>query len=625
MLMYRKTGKRFNAVSVLVIVVAASVVGGIFYWLYGAARENIINVWQNHTMQTAQDVGYYLTTPMDAVAFTALKVNGMMASGVPNAEIGRYLIDESEIYALIIEGNETGIYGYCRGEYLDGSGWVPDADYEPKSRPWYKGAFLAGGETVLVEPYRNVQTETMMMSVSQLLNDGDSVVSMDIFLGNVQKIVEDIVAKHDVEQAMVIHRGGVVLAHSDQAEVGKDYGDGTDTFGTLLVKQLAIPGRDVFEISHEGMQYIAFAEPVNEDWSVVLLLDENKMFRSLQTIYLFSALTMLLVLGGILFGFHSMSRKQEEAERLDREVHAVADIYAAMMMVDFETDEIRVLRAAESLDTLLDEGSSGFSWRIIPWTEKISSDQSRHLMVGFMDPETLEERLAGVNSISHEFLDYRDCWMRVRFIVVDRNAEGKLLHAILAFESIDEDRKQQERLRELSEMDMMTGIRNRGSGEALVRKKMADGVKGMFCLMDADKFKSINDTYGHAVGDKVLIAVADCLQTTFRDSDVVFRLGGDEFAVFAEGVNDIEIGEHIMERLFNNLGKITIPELEGRKICISAGGTFYPANRNDSFEALYARSDSGLYESKKTEGNCVTFHLQEAAGGRSADEEGVED
>ena len=54
----------------------------------------------------------------------------------------------------------------------------------------------------------------------------------------------------------------------------------------------------------------------------------------------------------------------------------------------------------------------------------------------------------------------------------------------------------------------------------------------MFCLIDCDKFKSINDTYGHSVGDKVIIAVAEKLRKTCRDSDVVLRLGGDEFAIF---------------------------------------------------------------------------------------------
>ena len=59
---------------------------------------------------------------------------------------------------------------------------------------------------------------------------------------------------------------------------------------------------------------------------------------------------------------------------------------------------------------------------------------------------------------------------------------------------------------------------------------------GLLCLIDCDKFKSINDTYGHAVGDKVLIAIAETLQKVCRDKDVIFRLGGDEFAIFMPGI-----------------------------------------------------------------------------------------
>ena len=603
--------KRFATISAVAMLVAVALIGGIFYWLYHSAKQNIVSMWWNRTLQIAQDVGYYLTTPMDAVAFTAMKVNGMLENGTPNEEIAKYLINESEIYARIIEGNETGIYGYCRDEYLDGSGWVPPKEYVPTSRPWYGAALAANGETAFVKPYRNLQTFNMMMSVSQLLNDKRSVVSMDIFLGNVQQMVEDIVAKNDIDLAMVIDREGAVVAHSDADEVGKEYGDDSSPFGKHLVEHLAVRGEPIFEIGDGTKEYMAFAEPVNEYWYVVLLLDENKMFRSLQRIYILSALTLIVVLGAIFLGFLFMNRKHAEAERLGREIKAVADIYVAMAIIDLKTDCIRPLRMNEALDRLLGGNLTNYSKRVLGLTEILSSDQSRQLMLNFMDPATLEERLTGLNTISHEFLDNRNCWIRVKFIVVDRDANARLHRVLLAFESIDEDRKQQERLRELSEKDMMTGIRNRGSGEAMVRKKMSDGVKGMFCLLDADKFKSVNDIYGHAVGDKVIIAIAACLTKTFRDTDVVFRLGGDEFAVYAEGVNDQEIGNRIIERLFQNITEIEIPELEERRICISVGGTFYPADRNDSFEALYDRADSGLYESKRVSGNHVTFHAQE--------------
>lgn len=615
-----KINKKILAIFLFSILIAGGIVTGIFYWLYGEAKQNIINMWMNRTTQIAQDVGYYLTTPKDAVAFTALKVNGMMADGVSNEEIQKYLINESEIYELIIEGNESGIYGYCREEYLDGSGWIPDDDYKPKERPWYISAVNANGEVALVKPYKNLQTFTMMMSVSQLLDDKKSVISMDIFLGSVQKIVEKLYHENDIEMAMVIDKSGSIVAHSNEEEVGKSYFYGPTKLKSEIVKNLIKRNDPIFEFhetdtgQNENKNYMILSKEINDDWYVVMVLDEDKIFQSLQSIYLSSALTLFAVFFGILFALFYVGKKHSEAERLGKEMRAVSDVYVAMAMIDTETDQIRMLRTNDTLDDLFEGNFNNYSKRILELTKRLSSDQSRQMMLGFMNPSDLSERLSSVNTISHEFLDNKNCWIRVKFIVVDRHPDGRVYHLLLAFESIDEDRKQQEKLRELSEMDMMTRIRNRGSGEALVRKKMSEGIKGMFCLLDADKFKTVNDTYGHAIGDKVIIAIAECLTKTFRDSDVVFRLGGDEFAVYADGVTDSEIGNRIMERLFHNINNIQIPELEGRKICISVGVTFYPADRNDSFEALYARADEGLYDSKKTEGNFMTICFQEEKG-----------
>lgn len=604
--------ERFATTSIFAVLVATFFIGGIFYWLYSTARQNILNVWQSRIFHIAQEVGYYLRTPIDAISFTAVKVNAMLAGGANNEEISKYLIAETEVYSIMIEGNETGIYGFCNGEYLDSSGWVPDKNYVPQDRPWYKAAVVADGKVALVEPYRNLQTLTMMMSVSQLLNDKKSVISMDIFLGKVQEIVSNITANDGLlEMAMVINEKGVVVAHSNKAELGKKYmNDKAPTFGRRLTEKIILQENNVFSITNENKNYMILTEEITSNWYMVLILNETKMFRSLQYIYLFSALTMLIVLCAIFAVFYFMERKHAENEKLNREIKAVADIYAGMAKVDLRTDTITILRSNRTLDGLLDGDYTNFSKRIVSMMKRYSADQSRTLMENFVNPATLNERMTKMNSISHEFLDKNDLWMRVRFIAVERDSEENLQSIIMAFESIDEDKKLQESLRELSEMDAMTKIRNRGSGEALVRNKMADGKKGMFCLLDADKFKSINDNYGHAVGDKVIIEIANCLKKTFRDSDVFFRLGGDEFAVYACDVTDEETGKNIFSRFFKNLDKIEIPELGERKVCVSVGATFYPATTNDSFEALYERADSGLYDSKKIDGNYITFHLQ---------------
>ena len=137
---------------------------------------------------------------------------------------------------------------------------------------------------------------------------------------------------------------------------------------------------------------------------------------------------------------------------------------------------------------------------------------------------------------------------------------------------------------------------------------MVDGVEGMFCLMDADKFKSINDNYGHDVGDKVIKAIAECLKKTFRNTDITMRLGGDEFAVYVVGVMNEINGEFFIENFFEEIDAIKIPELGKRKITISLGAAFFNVEENLSFAEVYKRADSAAYESKKFTGNHYTFY-----------------
>ena len=604
---FLKSNRRMVIILAAALLLADAAVAAVFFQLYRISEQNILDMWRNNTGQTAQEVNYYLTKSMDAVSFSAKKVNEMMEKGLSNEEIGQYLIDETEIYAATINDNVTGVYGYCRGEYLDGSGWIPPEDYQPKERPWYIVAIQGKGETVLSKPYMNLQTHAMMMSVSRMLADGESVISMDVFLDGVQAIAESRAEAPEVESVLVMDRNGFVVAHSDREDIGKDYNREGDAYQESIYKGVSGKDSTSFQLPGENGRERAFCEPVNDSWRVVTVLNEGALLRSLLYIYVISGVALLLVNILILTVFLNMSRKQRETEQLAREVRAVADIYVDMLKVDFEKDEMTCLRRSDLLKEFMPQDVAVFSTDLYHAAEKMSADQSRELLLLFLDQKKLLKRLKDTHTITHEFLNVQDHWIRLRFIVTDRKEDGHPTRALLAFESIDEDKRRQENLLRLSETDLMTGIRNRGSGEARIKKLMSDGTRGMFCLLDADRFKSVNDDFGHSVGDKVIIALADCLRKTFRDSDVVFRLGGDEFAVFAEGVTEPEVAERMIHRLFDQIDHIIIPELKGRKISVSMGASFYPANKNDSFEALYTRADAGTYASKAVEGNQVTF------------------
>ena len=541
-----------------------------------------------------------------SAAFSAVTLNEMAEKGSPPESVGAYLVGETAIYSSVISENSTGIYSYYKGTYLDGSGWEPPAGYEPKERPWYTAALAGKGSIVLTKPFLNLQTNTMMMSVSCLLDDGESVVSMDIFLDSVQRMVEEISTAEPVAASFVMDRSGFVVAHSNPEAVGRNCAqDGRYLERELLEKVRQAGSRQDWEslsfelVDENNARYVVFAQSVNKDWQIVYVLNQELLYQSLSSIYYMSTMVLLLVLGLILLFFFFMYRKQAEAELLSNEMQAMADIYVAFLKIDLKDDTFDCMQGTPALEKLIAGDFTCYSQRVAALVGQLTAEKFRDLVMKFVSTDTLEERLQGMKSISLEFLDVSGKWIRIRYVVIDRDEEGKIWHLLLAFESIDEDRKQQEKLRHLSETDLMTGIKNRGCGEMLIRNAVLERKSGMFCLMDVDSFKSINDSYGHAIGDKVIVAIADCMKKVFRDSDIVFRLGGDEFAVFADGVNDRQVGERIIRRFFACVEQISIPELMDRKITVSLGATFYPAGLADSFEALYQRADEGTYESKK--------------------------
>ena len=190
-------------------------------------------------------------------------------------------------------------------------------------------------------------------------------------------------------------------------------------------------------------------------------------------------------------------------------------------------------------------------------------------------------------------------------VVTLQDGEKMLLHSLT---DITDKKKMENQLRHLSQTDALTGIHNRGSGERRVQNLLEEGQKGMFCLLDIDKFKHINDTYGHGVGDKVLIALAKCLTHSFRSQDIVMRLGGDEFSIYAVGISDEEIGRRSIQRFFNAVNAIDIPELGDYKVSVSLGAVLCSGTQAMAFDQLYQMADTTMYDCKKVQGNKADFY-----------------
>ena len=174
--------------------------------------------------------------------------------------------------------------------------------------------------------------------------------------------------------------------------------------------------------------------------------------------------------------------------------------------------------------------------------------------------------------------------------------------------NITENKRFEQRLLVQSQTDALTQIYNRGYGEAQIEQMLKAKKNGMFLLFDVDKFKHINDTYGHSIGDEVLIQVASALKQTFEKFGVCMRLGGDEFAVYAPEITGQIQAEAMIQAFFQRIREISIPKMEGYAISVSLGAVLCQPDKEHVFEKVYQCADATMYTCKKITGNSYDFY-----------------
>jgi diguanylate cyclase (GGDEF)-like protein len=121
-------------------------------------------------------------------------------------------------------------------------------------------------------------------------------------------------------------------------------------------------------------------------------------------------------------------------------------------------------------------------------------------------------------------------------------------------------------------------------------------------MFDVDSFKAINDSVGHLVGDRVLVATSSLVLARTRPADVAVRFGGDEFALFMVGCELRGTGL-MAERMRRAIAELSIPELQGARVSVSAGIALRA--RRESADSLIARADGALYSAKRDGRNRV--------------------
>jgi diguanylate cyclase len=154
----------------------------------------------------------------------------------------------------------------------------------------------------------------------------------------------------------------------------------------------------------------------------------------------------------------------------------------------------------------------------------------------------------------------------------------------------------------------LSGLKNRRGFERAVQAILAAGETEDLAILvvDVDRFKTLNDTYGHLFGDKVLRAVAHILQTNIKGRDVAARLGGDELAILLPGTTERgaeTLAEQI--RVAVAAGRIHRSDGQDLKGIVTVSIGIAVGKPTESFEALLERADTALYQSKREGRNRV--------------------
>jgi diguanylate cyclase (GGDEF)-like protein/PAS domain S-box-containing protein len=290
-------------------------------------------------------------------------------------------------------------------------------------------------------------------------------------------------------------------------------------------------------------------------------------------------------------------KRAEEAVRAaeERFRSAFDNAPIGMNLIDLDGRFIQVNRAFCAMTGYKEDELLGKTCQSITYHEDLENDlkDMRRMGAGEIDHYQLEKRL--VHSGGHPV------WtMTSRSLVRGRGDEP--LHIVSQVADITQRKQSDMMLTHMALHDSLTGLPNRTLALDRLALALARTERHPYSVavlfLDLDRFKVINDSLGHNVGDELLVSVASRLREAVRPSDTVARIGGDEFVVVCEDIGDVEDAARIAERIADALSLSF--DLTGDEVILSTSiGIAVSSGHQDAPEDLLRDADSAMYRAKE--------------------------
>lgn len=249
--------------------------------------------------------------------------------------------------------------------------------------------------------------------------------------------------------------------------------------------------------------------------------------------------------------------------------------------------------------------------------------QNKDMLSDVVHPEDkhhVSEEKAKLNTQNTVTFEYRIVqpdgsirWLEERSKVV-RDTTGKMLRIDGVGIDVTERKEHQARIEYLADHDALTDLANRNLLGDRVNQAIlhANRMQQLLVLLflDLDRFKDVNDSLGHAVGDLLLKSVATRLVATVRETDTVARQGGDEFIILLVDLQELQGIVNAVNKIMQTFSKPFVIEGHELHMTASIGATVYP-NDADNIQNLFRNADTAMYKAKEDGGNGFHFFSQE--------------
>lgn len=469
--------------------------------------------------------------------------------------------------------------------------------------------YTSGHPEVMKKMLKQMQEEGLLkLRVEHLCKNGDrlpvevyakliTLHDKEYVLSSVRDISEQIVTQRALEESESKYRNLV-----ENAMIGVYR---TDLSGTILYANPALSKMLAYDSADEitGLNSLKlYNSPAQREKLVQLLRKEHSLSNYEMNLLdkhnapvpiMLSATLDENILSGMIIDMRELKKSREEIDKLSKAVEQIDDTVLI-------TDQFGLI-------TYVNEAfctHTGFSREeVLGKTPRILKsgmhDQSlyKDLWKKILKGEVYRETLINRKKSGELFYEHKTISPLI-------NEEGSIIGFVSSGKDVTAETLMHQEIERIASTDNLTGIYNRHKFEELfaleAERVRRFSVPLSLILIDIDHFKSVNDTYGHDVGDEVLKHLVECIQENVRKIDIFARWGGEEFLVLSPGT-DLQQIQLLAEKLRSAVESAVFPVV--RHVTISLGVSTF--SKESTFSELFKHADQGLYLAKKNGRNRV--------------------